>query len=34
MATFKSVILKGGRHFKADGTTNIKIRLYRKGLSQ
>ena len=34
MATFKPVILKGGRHFKADGTTNIKIRLYHNGTVQ
>lgn len=27
MATFKSVVLKGGRDKKSDGTTNIKIRI-------
>lgn len=28
MATFKAIVMTGGKHLKNDGTTNIKIRIY------
>ena len=34
MATFKSVVVTTKNHIKADGTTNIKIRIYHKKESQ
>lgn len=34
MATFRAVILHGGRHTKADGTTNIKIRITHRRQQQ
>ena len=34
MATFRAVILTGQRHTKADGTTNVKIRITHKRTHQ
>lgn len=34
MATYKPIIFSGSNHIKADGTTNIKIRLYHNTQSQ
>lgn len=34
MATYKAVVLQGGRHVKEDGTTNIKIRIYHNRSAQ